>query len=553
MVGDEGPREEAPQILAPHEVDVRSVDYTIVIPTRGRWKPVKDISHLRRDKQDRRPFVLVKTLGFLQRQGVAPSRVELWTANAEEAERYQSVLAQDAYWGTGEAQVRIGVAGIMAQRNHIVRAHASNKYLVSLDDDVADVLWKNKGGNSRLAQLPAGAFEKIIFHAYGSMVKTKAFIWGLATTCGRNVLSMSLDGISTRNGEINGFFYGWLNRHDQSLLPCISDATEDAERSLRFFAKDKIVLRYRMYCADTLVWKFSGGLQDQFSGTSLAEKNMERKAAERIAAQQLHTKFGTLTLPPKEKVADSTLNVRFRPLGKFPLPTTTAAALKAANKADDEARELQQRQRQKAQSSAAASSSSSSAAGAAAAAFFGDAVRGGIVEVPAEPDEDREAALAPSCVVQGDSEDNESGSDEADHDALSEAAAENADFQVVVASASASSSAASAGRGGGSARGEVAPMSQAEEEEMLRRALEASMEDLAIQINGECEGDPLEIAMRESEAMAQAAKRRKVRTPVDALLDMGFPSKDAEQALYDAEGDVNVAAVILASAAACAG
>jgi hypothetical protein len=64
-------------------------------------------------------------------------------------------------------------------------------------------------------------------------------------------MNMSVDGISTRSGEINGFLYFFINRHDDEILPTVADATEDAERSLLYVRKDKCVLRCRMYCGDT--------------------------------------------------------------------------------------------------------------------------------------------------------------------------------------------------------------------------------------------------------------------------------------------------------------
>merc|ERR1719502_2251566 len=100
-------------------------------------------------------------------------------------------------------------------------------------------------------------------------------------------MNLWIDGISTRNGEINGFLYGFINRHDDCLFPQVEDATEDAERSLRYFAKDKVVLRYRMYCCETKCWGYSQGLQ------ALMGDPTTRKEAERRGAQELHRMFPT--------------------------------------------------------------------------------------------------------------------------------------------------------------------------------------------------------------------------------------------------------------------
>ena len=74
------PRCEAParRAQAPHEVGGLPVDYRLVIPTRGRWRPASEISTERALKRDSRPFILVKTLAFLKRQQIPPRRVSLY-------------------------------------------------------------------------------------------------------------------------------------------------------------------------------------------------------------------------------------------------------------------------------------------------------------------------------------------------------------------------------------------------------------------------------------------------------------------------------------------
>jgi len=219
---------------------------------------------------------------------------------------------------------------------------------VSLDDDVTDVHWKGSAGSGKLHTLPDNTLENVFFHAHELMLKHTANIWGFACTTGMNPQTMWLDGVSTRNGEINGFFYGFLNRHATDLRPQIADATEDAERSLRYFSKDKKVLRYRMYCCDTKPFAFAHGLQHLFSGRTLKEKQLSRKDAEREAATKLHEQFQALTLPPKRRVGYSTLEVRFRHVGGCPVPTTTIENLQKANELDKAATEEASRKRNEA-------------------------------------------------------------------------------------------------------------------------------------------------------------------------------------------------------------
>merc|ERR1719203_2683842 len=224
-------------VISPHEVGGRPVDYRIVIPTRGRWKPARCIANERKLKYVDTPFILVKTLKFLKNQRIPPKTVQLWTSDQEEKAHYEAALQQDSYWAR-ETEVRVGMPGIMQQRNTIVKSFPEGQYIVSLDDDLGGVFWKHvpgKGQNT-LVLLPSGALEKLIFHAYFLMQQHEARIWGLNTT-NKNTMCMQTDGVSTRNGEINGYFYGFINRHKKSLLPALGDATEDAERSIRYFCE----------------------------------------------------------------------------------------------------------------------------------------------------------------------------------------------------------------------------------------------------------------------------------------------------------------------------
>eukprot|EP00397_Hematodinium_sp_SG-2012_P012375 GEMP01012543.1.p1 GENE.GEMP01012543.1~~GEMP01012543.1.p1 ORF type:complete len:373 (+),score=108.51 GEMP01012543.1:448-1566(+) len=181
--------------------------------------------------------------------------------------------------------------------------------------------------------LPPGGFEAIIFDACHRMRRyPKAHIWGLHSTVQKNVRNMKVDGISTRNGEVNGFLYGFRNRHDDALLPVFSNATEDAERSVRYFAIDGIVLRYRMYCCETRCFENCGGLQHTFGQKRvtdpITESNERRKAAEAVAAQQMHKTFPDLVSEPKEKMEVKTLTVHFKMKGGSVIPSTTAEKLK---------------------------------------------------------------------------------------------------------------------------------------------------------------------------------------------------------------------------------
>jgi uncharacterized protein YkuJ len=127
-----------------------------------------------------------------------------------------------------------------------------------------------------------------------------------------------------------------MNRHSQMLLPTIADATEDAERSLRYFAKDGLVLRYRMYSGKTKCFKNSYGIQSLFQGQSLGMINRARKIQETDAPEKLRKMFPNLTKSSKKKKPGciQSLVLSFKSRGGHVLPVTTIERLRLAKKCD---------------------------------------------------------------------------------------------------------------------------------------------------------------------------------------------------------------------------
>mmetsp|Transcript_29184 Transcript_29184/g.67179 ORF Transcript_29184/g.67179 Transcript_29184/m.67179 type:complete len:617 (+) Transcript_29184:31-1881(+) len=314
-------------------LEAKQVEYTIVIPTKGRWRPACEISKEHRLKRDRRPFILVKTLALLASQGIDVSRVVLWTSDEYEQSKYKEALSSDEVWK--DVSIEVGVDGIMHQRNYIVRWYPEGKYLVSMDDDLSDILMKRAPGSEKFCPMPQGLLEQLIHHAHSVMTKHRAFIWGLNSTL-TNILCTSCDGISTCNGEINGFCYGFINRYDEELLPQLADAIEDAERSVRYFKKDKIVLRYRMFVGSTKCLLNARGLQESFGSGTVKQQAARRKEIEYEAAGKLRDLFPELIKPPASNRRQSlALAVSFRAKGKGGiLPTSTDSRLEKAMAAE---------------------------------------------------------------------------------------------------------------------------------------------------------------------------------------------------------------------------
>ncbi|CAE7602276.1 unnamed protein product [Symbiodinium pilosum] len=268
--------------LAPHlTTTADEVDFEVVVPTYRRWRPTPEVAPKKRFKDMKSAFILDHTLNFLTREEVPKSRVTLFVANDAEAQSYREAL-QGSEWA--DVRIVVSVPGIRDSRNFIYKYFPANTYVVSLDDDMEGIQWKVREGttDSTCVDLPAGNFVKIIYDAYKRMKEAGAHLWGLSTS--QNPRSLSLTVCSLRNGLINGYLHGFICRPDAAsdLLRRLSDSVEDAEFSVRHFAKDGAVLRYRMYAGRTSPFCNQGGLQSKFQERGDED---ERSAAGKATTQ----------------------------------------------------------------------------------------------------------------------------------------------------------------------------------------------------------------------------------------------------------------------------
>merc|ERR1719199_1786545 len=132
-------------------------------------------------------------------------------------------------------------------------------------------------------------------------------------------MSMYSSGVAESNGLVNGYLHGFICRpHCTGLFRTLTDAVEDCEFSVRHFAKDGVVLRYKMYAGATAPYRNGGGLQAHFedktssdalsiaAGASSPEPVAAstacsaRKLEERRGAEELHRLFPRLVAEPSE-------------------------------------------------------------------------------------------------------------------------------------------------------------------------------------------------------------------------------------------------------------
>ena len=216
-----------------------------VFPTLGTFEPnFDDNYYIVIPSYNRSGSIIFKTLNFLFYHEIPINKIFIFISDNDEYENYKKVLGDRWKNVTALDEVSsqngnliIGRKGIRDQREFIVHFFREKSYIISIDDDVMDVLYQS-GADAPLKSLPKGDFEKLIHYGALLMLRTKSFIWSINTSS--NPQSMHPTHISRKAGICNGFLYGFFNRHFENILPNLGEAAEDVERSARYFMSDEI-------------------------------------------------------------------------------------------------------------------------------------------------------------------------------------------------------------------------------------------------------------------------------------------------------------------------
>jgi hypothetical protein len=113
------------------------------------------------------------------------------------------------------------------------------------------------------------------------MLKYGSFLWGCNTSASYEEGNLRPCGISTSLGHVAAGFFGMIVRHDKCLKRVVADVIEEEEMSLRWYAKDGIVLRYRMLGMKT-EYRCSGGIAASLEEVGLKRRDKELKGIRKL-------------------------------------------------------------------------------------------------------------------------------------------------------------------------------------------------------------------------------------------------------------------------------
>ena len=195
------------------------MDIKISIPSYGRSDTIKE-----------------KTLATLERYNVSKEKIHIFVVE-EEYDDYFSVLKQDY-------KIIKGQKGLINQRRFIEQYFKEGEMIVMCDDDIIDFDFCDK------------PFDEFILEAFNACINNNAFIFSVYPVW-NNFYRQKQKYMATDLRFINGGFYGIINRHDiQYSLP--NDMKEDVERTLQYWIKDGIVIRFNQYGFKTKMYSKGG-------------------------------------------------------------------------------------------------------------------------------------------------------------------------------------------------------------------------------------------------------------------------------------------------------
>jgi hypothetical protein len=214
---------------------------------------------------NRADVITPKTLNTLKRGKIEPYRIYIFVANKTQRDLYESQVPKELY-----REIVIGKKGITNQRKFISAYFPENQYIISIDDDVEEVL-KLKGTD----QLTKVHNLDTLFHkAYELLKKNGLFLWGIYPV--RNAFFMKPT-ITTDLRFIIGVLHGYINRHLRCLRPSNSSETkEDYEQSILFYRKDGGVLRFNNLTTKTKFHSEGGLGTDRFERNKLAADYLQK-------------------------------------------------------------------------------------------------------------------------------------------------------------------------------------------------------------------------------------------------------------------------------------
>jgi len=189
-------------------------------------------------------ILLYKTLNFLERNSIDSNLIYIFIV-AEDKDDYMQI-PRYLY-----KELVIGVKGIVPQREFIENYFYEGDHIVSIDDDIQDLIFSKPEEEISL--------NEFFTEAFNLCKKEDAYIWGVYPVANPFYANRN-KWYSTHLTFIIGCFYGFINRPKREELKCtLTNNKEDYERCIKYWYYDKKVIRFNTVCVKTKYCGTDGG------------------------------------------------------------------------------------------------------------------------------------------------------------------------------------------------------------------------------------------------------------------------------------------------------
>ena len=209
--------------------------------------------------------IIQKTLQTLYDYKINKNKIYIFVANKEQYKMYHENVPKELY-----NKIVIGKLGITHQRIFISKYFLEKQYIISLDDDIEEVLQLK----SSVKVVKVKDLHSFFLEAYELMKEEGLNIWGIYPVNNPFFMKPNVtDGLKF----IIGVMYGYINRHNKKLYPSQSiEMKEDYEMSILFYKMDGGVIRFNNITVKTK-FNATGGLgADRFDKSKRSAEYLKK-------------------------------------------------------------------------------------------------------------------------------------------------------------------------------------------------------------------------------------------------------------------------------------
>lgn len=200
----------------------------------------------------RSSIVQKKTLTTLKNLGIPKELINIFVTEDDYSD-YQNNCDPDFY-----GNIIVGIKGLVQQRQFINSFYPPETKIISMDDDIESL---------DLSMTEYKCADEFFNEAFQVCYENNAYIWGLYPVL-NPFFRKTKEPITTHLNFIIGAFFGYINRPndtDLDLEITTQGNKEDVERTIKYWKKDGVVIRFNQIGFKTKYYGTDGGGLGKFN------------------------------------------------------------------------------------------------------------------------------------------------------------------------------------------------------------------------------------------------------------------------------------------------